>query len=73
MQKEKMEKLYNRIRIHKQHVHQRECRKIKLSEPLVICGNGHFLVFPFYKLYMDNPIEQRGKEKIDKVIKTFVQ
>lgn len=55
--------LRTRIRIHKQHVNQPEYRKIKLSEHLDICGHGQFSVFPFYKLYTDNPIERREKEK----------
>lgn len=55
--------LRTRIRIHKQHVNQPEYRKIKLSEHLDICGHGQFSVFPFYKLYTDNAIERREKEK----------
>jgi hypothetical protein len=52
-----------RIRVHKQHIKEPAYRKIKLSEHLAVCGNGHFNVFPFYKLFTDNLVERREKEK----------
>ena len=52
-----------RIRVHKQHIKEPAYRKIKLSEHLAVCGNGHFNVFPFYKLFTNNLVERREKEK----------
>ena len=55
--------LRTRIRIHKQHINQPEYRKIKLSEHLDKCGNGHFSVIPIYKLYTNSVLGRREKEK----------
>ena len=53
-----------RIRVHKQHIHVPEYRKIKLSEHINVRGHGQFQVFPFYKLLSDNVLQRREKEKI---------
>ncbi|XP_062612905.1 uncharacterized protein LOC134274656 [Saccostrea cucullata] len=55
--------LRTRIRIHKQHIQHPEYRQVKVSEHLDQCGNGHFTVFPFYKLLTDSTVERREKEK----------
>ena len=55
-------RLRARIRVHKQHFHVPEYRKIKLSEHIDVCGHGQFQVFPFYKLLSDNVVERREKE-----------
>ena len=55
--------LRTRIRIHKQHISTPEYRKIKVSEHLDVCGHGQFSVFPFYKLYTEDTISRREKER----------
>ena len=55
--------LRSRVRVHKQHISVPEYRKIKVSGHLDVCGHGQFTIFPFYKLYTDNTITRREKER----------
>jgi hypothetical protein len=54
---------YASLNFHKQHIQHPEYRKIPLSAHLDICGNGHFSGIPLNKLYTENVLERREKEK----------
>ena len=55
--------LQARIRVHKQHINVPEYRQIQLSEHLDECGQKVFSVFPFFKLYTDDALTRKEKER----------
>ena len=55
--------LRTRVRVHKQQILNANYRQIKLSEHLETCGRGNMSIFPFYKLFSENKIERKCKEK----------
>ena len=57
--------LRNRIRVHRQHVRDKNVRVLHVSEHISTCSKTepYFSVFPFYKLSNDNVTYRREKEQ----------
>ena len=55
-------KLNARVRVHKQQIRDQSVRNTPCCEHFANCGNGNFILFPFYKLPNDNEITRLAKE-----------
>ena len=54
--------LKTRMTVHRQQIRDTRTRKIAVSKHIAECGQGHFTVFPFYKMNSEDTAIRRAKE-----------
>jgi uncharacterized protein (UPF0305 family) len=51
-----------RVTLHKQHIRDSSTRVLWVSHHIETCGNGKFIIFPFYKVMVDDKHFRQAKE-----------